>query len=192
MRYSFEEFTLQNLILRDTELARKLLFLPTNPSQLYLKTFKRIVTSLLITQQSTALLLFAYAEQPSLFEQLLSNIQYEEVAGTLLTLIDVGSQFHDEEINSALVRCASQVNLCAQLVTAVGSRTCLSTLLSIMHLYEKLFNCRISGLVILAVSELPSLLTTLNSYVSELHALVEVTEDLSLFVCTCFNACGKV
>lgn len=192
LRYSFEEFTLQNLILRDTELARKLLSLPTNPSQLYLKTFKRIVTSLLITQQSTALLLLAYAEQPSLFEQLLSNIQYEEVAGTLLTLIDVGSQFHDEEINSALVRCASQVNLCAQLVTAIGSRTCLSTLLSIMHLYEKLFNCRISGLIILAVSELPSLLTILNSYVSELHALVEVTEDLSLFVCTCFNACGKV
>ncbi|EFO65484.1 Hypothetical protein GLP15_5158 [Giardia lamblia P15] len=192
LRYSFKEFTLQDLILRDTELAQKLLSLPTNPSQLYLKTFKRIVTSLLITQQSTTLLLFAYAQQPSLFEQLLSGIQYEEVAGTLFTLIDVGSQFNDEEINLALVHCASQVNLCAQLVAAIGNQSCLSTLLSTMHLYEKLFNCHVSGLIMLAVSELPSLLTILNSYISELHAMVEVTEDLSLFMCTCFNACGKV
>lgn len=192
LRHNFETFTLQDVILHDTELARRLLSLSANPSRRYLGTFKRIITSLLITRQSTLLLLSAYAQQLDLFEQLIFNIQYEEVAGVLLTLIDLSSQFDDERLNSLIVYCASRANLCNRLISAICAKDCVPLLLSAMHLYEQLFNSHCSGLLTLAVSGLPSLLTILEVYATELHATAEVTADMSLFVCTCFNECGKV
>lgn len=192
LRHNFEAVTLQEIILRDAELTQKLLSLPTSPSKHHLETFKRIVTSLMITHQSTLLLLSAYAQHIDLFEQLLLNIQYEEVAWTLLTFIEVSSQFNDDEINSKIVYCASQVNLCNRLIGAIFSRECISILLPAMQLYKKLCNSRTPGLLILAVSGLPSLLTMLNLYATDLHAVVEVTTDMNLFICTCFNECSRV
>lgn len=192
LRHDFQTFTLQEVILQDVDLTQRLLSLPINPSQNYLKTFNCIVTSLLFTRKSTFLLLSAYARHINLFEQLISNIHYEEITGTLLTLIDACSQFNDDEINTKIVYCASQANLCNRLIAAAFSQECVSILLPTMYLYEKLFSSSIPGLLALAVSGLPSILTMLNLYATDLHATREITADMSLFVCTCFSECSKL